>query len=79
MNETIWEWILFGFELVGITGMYLVGLRKWWGWAIVLGHSIPWAIYSFTYGKRGFMAMTAMWWTVNTINMIRWRKEKLTA
>jgi len=77
LTESEWGWVLFAFELIGITGMYIVGLRKWWGWAIVLGHSIPWAIYAYTFNKTGFMAMTLMWWIVNTTNMIRWRKQKL--
>lgn len=76
MNEQAWTWLLFGFEIVGITGMYAVGLRKWWGWAIVLGHSIPWAIYSLTYGKTGFAAMTILWWTVNSVNMVKWRRQQ---
>ena len=75
MTEQAWTWVLFGFEAIGILGMYAVGLRKWWGWAIVLGHSVPWAIYSLTFGKAGFAAMTLMWWAVNSTNMIRWRRQ----
>jgi len=33
-NEATWTWILLGFEFVGITGMWLVGARKWWGWGM---------------------------------------------
>lgn len=74
--ETAWTWALFGFELIGVTGMWFVGRRYWWGWLIVLLHSFPWAIYSVIYEKPGFIAMSFMWWTVNATNMIKWRKER---
>lgn len=75
--ETIWTWVLFVFEITGITGMWFVGKKIWWGWGIVLIHSIPWFIYSLIYGKPGFIAMSFMWWTINFINMQKWRKERL--
>jgi len=74
--EHIWTWVLFVFEIVGVAGMYVVGRRKWWGWAIVLTHSIPWFIYSLVYSKPGFVAMSFMWWIVNFTNMKRWYKER---
>lgn len=77
MNETQWTWILFVAELYGLTGMYLVGKKQWYGWLIVLTHSIPWFIYSIAYGKPGFIAMSLMWWTMYMINMIKWWREKL--
>jgi hypothetical protein len=74
--EHVWTWILFVFEIVGVIGMYVVGRRKWWGWAVVLTHSIPWFIYSVVYGKPGFIAMSFMWWIVNFTNMRRWYRER---
>lgn len=79
MSEMTWTWILFTFELIGITGMWFVGKKIWWGWAVVLVHSIPWFIYSVQYGKPGFIAMSFLWWTVNFINMRKWLKEKRVA
>ena len=73
--ETIWTWVLFAFEVIGISGMWIVGKKVWWGWAIVLSHSIPWFIYSLIYDKPGFIAMSFMWWIVNATNMLKWRKE----
>jgi hypothetical protein len=74
--ETVWTWALFGFELIGVTGMWFVGRKYWWGWLIVLLHSVPWAVYSVIYEKPGFIAMSVMWWTVNATNMIKWRRER---
>lgn len=74
-NEAIWTWILLGCELVGITGMLLVGARKWWGWALVLAHSMPWLAYSIVFNKPGFIAMSVMWIGTHTRNMHLWRKS----
>jgi hypothetical protein len=79
MSESAWTWTLFAFELIGITGMWFVGKKVWWGWAIVLTHSVPWFIYSIVYDKPGFIAMSFMWWTVNFTNMVKWRREMTTA
>jgi len=78
MTETNWTWILFAAETYGLTGMYLIGKKLWYGWIIILTHSIPWFIYSIIYHKPGFIAMSLMWWTMYTINMIKWHKEKQT-
>jgi hypothetical protein len=79
MSESVWTWVLFGFELIGVTGMYFIGRKFWWGWAIVLTHSIPWFIYSLQYGKPGFIAMSFLWWSINFLNMTKWFKEKRVA
>jgi hypothetical protein len=75
VSDAAWTWALFACELVGVTGMWFVGKKMWWGWAIVLVHSIPWFIYSVTHDKPGFLAMSGLWWTVNLVNMIKWRRE----
>lgn len=72
---SLWTWVLFAFELLGVSGMWVVGKKKWWGWAIVLLHSIPWFIYSIIYDKPGFIAMSLLWWTINFVNMMKWRRD----
>ena len=76
-NESMWTWILLGCELVGITGMLLIGARKWWGWALVLAHSMPWLAYSIVFHKPGFIAMSVMWIGTHARNMHVWRKNHL--
>jgi hypothetical protein len=75
MSDATWTWILFGMEIVGVLGMLMVGRKLWWGWAIVLLHSIPWFIYSISHDKPGFIAMSLMWWVTHAYNMMKWRKE----
>lgn len=76
--ETLWTWLLFGFELIGVAGTLIVGQRRlWWGWLIILAHSIPWFVYSIVYNKPGFIAMCGLWWTVNLANAMKWRSERV--
>ena len=78
MSEVAWTWLLFLFEIIGVSGTWLIGQRRlWWGWLIVLAHSIPWFVYSVISSKPGFIAMSGVWWTVNLANAIKWRKEKV--
>ena len=76
MNDATWTWILFAMEIIGVAGMLVVGKKIWWGWLIVLLHSIPWFIYSISHNKPGFIAMSAMWWISHAYNMTKWRKEQ---
>jgi hypothetical protein len=74
-NEATWTWVLLGFEFVGITGMWLVGARKWWGWGMVLTGSAPWLAYAIVFNKPGFIVMSIFWITTHSRNMIVWRKQ----
>jgi hypothetical protein len=76
MNDATWTWVLFSMEIVGVTGMLVVGKKIWWGWMIVLLHSIPWFIYSISHDKPGFIAMSVMWWISHAYNMTKWRREQ---
>lgn len=75
MSDAAWTWLLFVMEIVGVTGMFVVGKKIWWGWLIVLLHSIPWFIYSIGHDKPGFIAMSLMWWVTHFYNMVKWRRE----
>jgi hypothetical protein len=75
MSDATWTWILFGMEIIGVSGMLIVGRKLWWGWAVVLLHSIPWFVYSISHDKPGFIAMSLMWWVTHAYNMMKWRKE----
>ena len=75
MSETTWTWMLLGFELFAIAGLWLVGARKWWGWAMVLASSLPWFTYSIVFNKPGFTAMSLLYIATHTSNLYRWRKQ----
>jgi hypothetical protein len=75
MNDATWTWLLFAMEIIGVAGMFVVGKKIWWGWAIVLAHSLPWFVYSISHDKPGFIAMSLMWWVTHFYNMVKWRQE----
>ena len=75
MNDATWTWVLFAMEIIGVAGMLVVGRKIWWGWLIVLLHSIPWFIYSISHNKPGFIAMSLLWWVSHAYNMMKWRNE----
>lgn len=76
MSEQAWGWVLFGCELVGITGVAIAGRKLWWGWLVVVaGVSVPWMTYSITTQKWGFLALSALWMTVNLSNAVRWKRR----
>lgn len=68
--------ILLGFEIVGLWGSWMVGSGRWWAWAVVLGHSIPWFVLNLDAGLWAAAAMAPLWWMVNGANLIRWRRSR---
>lgn len=75
MTEATWTWILVGFELVAIGGMWMVGARKWWGWGMVLSSSLPWMVYAIVFNKPGFVVMSSIYIVTHSNNLYRWRKK----
>jgi len=76
MSDTLWTWLLFGMELIGIYGMLMAGRKHWWGWLVVMLHSVPWFVYAVMFDKPGFMAMSILWWSTHLYNGSRWYAEK---
>jgi len=76
MSDTTWTWLLFSMEIVGVFGMLCVGRLRWWGWVIVMLHSVPWFFYSITRDKPGFIAMSLLWWISHAYNALRWRRQR---
>ena len=69
--ESVWTWVLFGFELMGDHW----DVVHWPQTLVGIGNrALP--IYSVIYDKPGFIAMSFMWWSMNFFNMVKWRKEE---
>ncbi len=74
MTEQTWSWLLVGFELLAIGGMWLVGARKWWGWGMVLASSLPWMVYGLIFSKHGFIVMSSLYILTHSRNLVKWRR-----
>ena len=66
------SWVL---SLVGITGLVAVGRHKGWGFAIGLGNEVLWIYFAITRQEYGLILGAVMYGAVNTMNMIRWRRN----
>ena len=75
MSENDWWFVLLAFEVVGLWGQWIVGRRLWWGWAVVMVHSVPWFLVAITYGRYGAALMPLGWWAVNGWNLRKWWRE----
>ncbi|MFM8810967.1 MAG: hypothetical protein ACKOEK_02135 [Actinomycetota bacterium] len=75
MSEQTWSWLLVGFELLAIGGMWLVGARKWWGWGMVLASSLPWMVYGMIFSKHGFIVMSSLYILTHSRNLVKWRRQ----
>lgn len=72
MSEEVWSWVLAGFEVGAVCGLWFVGQRHWWGWGIVLLSSIAWLVYAITFHVPGFIIMSLLWGATHSRNMVKW-------
>ena len=42
---------------------------------MVLASSLPWLAYSIVFDKPGFTAMSLLYITTHTTNLLRWRRQ----
>jgi len=68
----MWSWIL---SIVGVTGLYLVGRRHWWGWCIAFINECLWCIYAVTTEQYGFILGAVAYGFIHLVNATRWRGE----
>lgn len=48
----MWSWAL---SAIGLTGLYLAGSGKPYGWLFGVGAQVPWVIYSVVTEQYGFI------------------------
>lgn len=58
----------------GLAGMYVVGLRKRWGWVLSMVTQSLWAFYAVGTGQYGFLIGTCSYFVVYLKNWLGWRK-----
>jgi nicotinamide riboside transporter PnuC len=68
----LWSWVL---SIIGITGLWFVGKKRWWGWAIAFTNECLWIIYALTTGQYGFILGALAYMTIHIINTHRWLKD----
>lgn len=60
----------------GLLGMYVVGLKKRWGWVLGMTTQSLWAFYAVGTGQYGFLIGTVSYFAVYLKNWIGWRRPE---
>ena len=48
----MWSWVL---AVIGVSGIFLVGRKTIWGWAVLLTNEFLWIVYALTTKQYGFI------------------------
>lgn len=72
MTFEFWSYLL---TVVGLTGFYFVGKKKWWAWWINIGCQVLWLTYALVTQQYGFIAASVAYTVVFTNNLLKWQKE----
>jgi hypothetical protein len=56
----------------GLLGMYVVGLKKRWGWVLSMTTQVLWAFYAIGTGQFGFLIGTVSYFVVYLKNWLGW-------
>lgn len=69
-----WSWVL---AVIGVLGIYFVGLRTIWGWLVLLFNEALWIAYALVTDQYGFIFSALAYAIVYIRSYIHWSKEKV--
>lgn len=72
MTFEVWSWIL---TIIGLTGFYFVGKKKWWAWYINLFCQLLWFTYAIVTEQYGFIVAALFYTIIFLTNLLKWKKE----
>lgn len=67
-----WSWLL---TLIGVTGFYFAGKKKWWCWYINIANQALWVAYSLITEQWGFLLGCAIYSWVFGRNALEWTRD----
>lgn len=59
----------------GLLGMYVVGLKKRWGWVLSMTTQALWAFYAVGTAQYGFLIGTCSYFAIYASNFWKWRND----
>lgn len=71
MTEQVWSWVL---SCIGVTGLLLIGKRKWWAWGIAALNEMLWICYALITRQYGFIFGALAYMTVHAHNARKWKR-----
>lgn len=74
MTEQVWSWVL---SCIGVTGLLLIGKRKWWAWGIAALNEMLWICYALITRQYGFIFGALAYMTVHAHNARKWKRGEV--
>ena len=65
----MWSWVL---TCVGVTGLFLIGKHKWYGFLIGGLNECLWVVYAFSTKQYGFIVGALLYGTVHLRSGLSW-------
>jgi hypothetical protein len=62
-------------SIIGVSALWLIGRRKWWGWGIAWGNECLWVAFAVSTQQYGFILGSAVYGSINMANAIVWRRD----
>ena len=75
MPPVWWSYLL---TAVGVSGLFMAGSRRKFGWAIGIFAQTLWIAYALSTGQHGFLLSAAFYGWVYARNWLKWRAEEAT-
>lgn len=69
----LWSFVLTG---IGVSGLYLVTNRHWYGFMIGVGVQVLWVVYAVSTTQWGFIISAAAYGYVNVRGWCKWQSEQ---
>ena len=63
-------------SVIGVTGLFVIGRGKWYGWLIAFLNECLWVTFALTTKQYGFLLGAGVYGTVNVYNATKWRKSR---
>ena len=67
----MWSYVL---GALGVTALFTIGKKKWYGWAMAFTNECLWLVYGWTTKQYGFCFAALAYGSVNAYHGYKWRK-----
>ena len=68
----MWSWVL---SIIGVTGLWFVGRKRWWGWLIAFTNECLWIVYALTTEQYGFILGAVAYMIIHAHNTRKWLQD----
>lgn len=62
-------------SIIGVSGLFTIGLHKWWGWVIAFVNECLWIGFAIATKQYGFILGAVVYGAVNAYNAMKWKSK----